>query len=66
MWKIHRENKMPGPGIMIGGQLIGAHIVCETPALAEADTQEEAKQIILEMVARGDAQPRDLYAVGCD
>lgn len=63
MWKIHLENKEPPAPIIIAGHVLSTRIGIETPPIAIVDTQEEAKQVMQELIARG--VPRlDLYAVG--
>jgi hypothetical protein len=53
-YRVHRENTVPFPG---------SHIIGETAPLAIVETQEEAKQVMLSLMAGG-IRPRELYAVG--
>jgi hypothetical protein len=63
VWKVHLENKEPPTPLMIGDKPIATHIVTETPPVAIVDTQEEAKQVMQDLIVQG-IRPGDLYAVG--
>jgi hypothetical protein len=63
VWKIHLENKEPALEFTIGGKPFASHIIPETAPLATVNTQEEAKQVMQDLIAQG-IRAEDIYAVG--
>jgi hypothetical protein len=64
-YKIHLENREPPRGLEIAGKVVETQIVPETPPLCIVETNEEAKEVMRELIAQG-IRRSELYAVGHD
>jgi hypothetical protein len=65
MWKVHLVNREPPKPFWFLGRLIESHVIPETEPLRVVPTQEQAQEVIRELIAQGRGAS-DLYAVGFD
>ena len=63
MWKVHLVNREPPEPFWFLGRLIESHIIPETEPLRIVETQEQAREVMRELIAQG-TRAAELYAVG--